>query len=341
MKKRLLSLALAFWLCLGLFPVVAFAEDAVLYPLWIGDTRVTSANAGDALGDGTVSFVPATENQPATLTLDNANIGVEAGGGDRIGISWRAESADNPLTIRLIGENKVTAGDVTSGWSGCGNYSIGIHGLTSIRITGAGTLTATSGNATASSHHSYGIYLYQGTLAIDDGVKLNCIAGTGGITSCGIRVFMNGRIHVGKGATVTATAGSSPSGDSMGICCNNGDMTLGNGSHVIGTGDTAYGKSYGIFANPATTLKYSATLEAKGYTSAVKNALDFTPAMKGVLRRQTTTVAILLHIMPTTTAPINISRSFPSPMSTLMMRAHGVSTVKSTGTNVSSVTARI
>lgn len=99
MKKRLLSIALALGLCLSLLPIAAQAEDTVKYNLWVGSTQVTSTNAGDILHDGKVRFDPDT----ATLTLDNANIEVEAGAGDRIGISWKEESADKPLTIKLIG----------------------------------------------------------------------------------------------------------------------------------------------------------------------------------------------------------------------------------------------
>ena len=280
MKKRIWGIVLALGLCLGLLPTAALAEgDVDEYNLWIGGTQVTSANADDVLDDGgTVSFTPATENAPATLTLNNAAITVAAGNGDRIGISWKEESASKPLTINLIGDNTVTAGNVNNGSSVYGNYSIGVHGLTSIRITGAGTLTAKSGDATADSHHSYGIYLYKGTLTVDDGVTLNCTAGTGGITSCGIRVFLNGMIHVGKGAKVTASAGQSPSGDSVGICCDDGNITFGNDSRVTGTGDEAHRNSYGISAKSDTTLKYNTTLEAKGYDSAVNNSLKFTPA---------------------------------------------------------------
>ncbi len=274
MKKRLLSITLALGLCLSLLPIAAQAEDTVKYNLWVGSTQVTSANAGDILHDGKVRFDPDT----ATLTLDNANIEVEAGAGDRIRISWKEKSADKPLTIKLIGNNTVTAGNVTSGYSSYGNYSIGIHGLTSVKITGAGALTAAGGDATASSHHSYGIYLYKGTLTVDDGVTLNCSSGIGGITSCGIRVYLNGMINVGKGAAVTGTAGKAPYGDSIGMCCNNGNITFGNDSRITGTGDTANGKSYGIFANSSAALKYNTALEAKGYTCAVKDDLDFTPA---------------------------------------------------------------
>ncbi|MBQ9984225.1 MAG: hypothetical protein IJP29_06505 [Lachnospiraceae bacterium] len=43
------------------------------YDLYVGGIQVTSSNASDILGDGTVSFTPAS-NVPAVLTLKNANV---------------------------------------------------------------------------------------------------------------------------------------------------------------------------------------------------------------------------------------------------------------------------
>ncbi|MBR4444108.1 MAG: leucine-rich repeat domain-containing protein, partial [Clostridia bacterium] len=40
------------------------------YPLWVGGTQVTSANADDVFGDGKVKYTPAKDSTPATLTLN-------------------------------------------------------------------------------------------------------------------------------------------------------------------------------------------------------------------------------------------------------------------------------
>ncbi len=56
MKKRLLSLLLAFVLVLSMVPVLT--ASAANYNIWICGKTVTDDNKGDVLGDGAVSFVP-------------------------------------------------------------------------------------------------------------------------------------------------------------------------------------------------------------------------------------------------------------------------------------------
>ena len=77
-----------------LMPNSAWAED---YDLWIGDIQVTDANKGNVLGDGTVSFTPAGDTTPATLTLEGANL--------TEGIT----TSINGLVIDLIGDNTITS----------------------------------------------------------------------------------------------------------------------------------------------------------------------------------------------------------------------------------------
>ena len=47
------------------------------YPLWVGGTRVTSANASDVFNDGKVSYTPATTGENATPAVLNHNPGSE------------------------------------------------------------------------------------------------------------------------------------------------------------------------------------------------------------------------------------------------------------------------
>ena len=54
--------------------VTAEFQSMAVYDLYIGTTRVTELNASDVLKDGKVSFTPATDNTPATLTLNGAAI---------------------------------------------------------------------------------------------------------------------------------------------------------------------------------------------------------------------------------------------------------------------------
>lgn len=68
------------------------------YPLWIGSTQVTSANAGNIRNDGTLSYVHDATNNTGTLTLN----GVTLNGGD-------ISTSMSDLTIHVKGNNKISA----------------------------------------------------------------------------------------------------------------------------------------------------------------------------------------------------------------------------------------
>ena len=68
------------------------------YNLYVGDKRVTTDNAGDVLGDGTVSY----DERANTLTLNGASVSAQD---MPYGIY-----AENDLTIVLEGENSVSVG---------------------------------------------------------------------------------------------------------------------------------------------------------------------------------------------------------------------------------------
>jgi len=89
-RLRLLSVLFA----MVIIPNMAWAVD---YDLWIGDIQVTDANKGNVLGDGTVSFTPAGDTTPATLTLEGANL--------TEGITTSIDG----LVIDLIGDNTITS----------------------------------------------------------------------------------------------------------------------------------------------------------------------------------------------------------------------------------------
>lgn len=108
MKKRLTAMLLSLCMMLTLLPASAFAAgngDAQTksggvetYDLYIAGTQVTSENADDILGDGTVSFNPDT----STLTLDNATIEAD---NDTMGI--RSNNFSEGITIQLNGYNQI------------------------------------------------------------------------------------------------------------------------------------------------------------------------------------------------------------------------------------------
>ena len=108
MKRKILTLALltavfALLLCVG-----AAAADE--YDLWVNGVQVTSANADDVLGNAdegaTVKYDAATN----TLTLDGAELSVlHTYDNQYYGVILAR--TDDPLTVNVIGDSKITVGD--------------------------------------------------------------------------------------------------------------------------------------------------------------------------------------------------------------------------------------
>lgn len=100
-----------------------FTIGVINYGLTIAGVSVTSANCDDILKDdsdntGKVSFKPADDNSPATLTLNNANI--------RSSSTNAIETELSTLNIDLKGNNFITAtgGFALSGKGSTGSYTI-------------------------------------------------------------------------------------------------------------------------------------------------------------------------------------------------------------------------
>ena len=94
MKKQLAAVMLSVCMMLMLLPTTAFAVENYDLYLYLGSeyvgTRITSENAEDVLGDGTVSYDPST----CTLTLNNA----------RLAGIYTYGHESKVLTIEVIGE---------------------------------------------------------------------------------------------------------------------------------------------------------------------------------------------------------------------------------------------
>ena len=97
----------------GLYTV----KTGTFYDVWVGGTRITSANAADVFGDGKVSYDPAT----ATLTLNGYTY---SGAGHEGSAVYTA----GDIAVVVAGENALasTAGDA-------------IHACGNITVTGSGT----------------------------------------------------------------------------------------------------------------------------------------------------------------------------------------------------------
>ena len=116
----------------------------LLYPLWVSDTQVTSANATDVLANdpdnaGKVSFTPADGDTPAKLTLNSANI--KTGYNDYGNVYGIYYTGVEPLIIEspLGSDNKI----IRSGEK----FRDGIHSINAVDITFSG-----SGNLTVVGH---------------------------------------------------------------------------------------------------------------------------------------------------------------------------------------------
>ena len=100
-------------------------QDIILTPVSYGisvqGTPVTGANMNNVLGNGTVTYTPATTTESQKLTLRNANISAS-------GTTKGIISTSGALDIELIGENTITTDS------------------NSINSSGALTITSTSGH---------------------------------------------------------------------------------------------------------------------------------------------------------------------------------------------------
>ena len=83
----------------------SYDEDYAIYDLWVAGVKVTTRNASDILGDGTVSYVG--DGKSGTLTFSGANI-TECSYED---VEAFIVSTIDHLTINLVGENKVGMGE--------------------------------------------------------------------------------------------------------------------------------------------------------------------------------------------------------------------------------------
>ena len=193
MKHKILSLLLALCMALSLMPATVFVADATSYDVWVGGTQVTAENADDVLDDGTVSYDPTA----STMTLNGADI---TGAVTSSNVSLYGNYgilAKNNLTIQLLGDNSVTAGEASSGSYGITAYD------GKLTICGSGTLTAKGGTASSEGTTSWGIGASE--IVISSG-RITAVGGAGRNSSFGLYAWTNG-ITI-KGGSVTAIGGT-------------------------------------------------------------------------------------------------------------------------------------
>ncbi len=244
MRKRIFSILLTLCMVLSLMPTVAFGADS--YEVWVGGIQVTSDNANDVLGDGTVSY-DAVSN---TLTLNNASI---TNACTPMGSDYAAIYASTALNIHLNGINTVIAPAATTG------NSYGVYCGNQLSITGAGSLCAMGGKANI---YSFGIYSLYG-VSIED-ATVTTTGGKADYFSGGLYSNLGGISILGD-ATVTATAGKATDttfGMSYGIWSASSTLMISDTATVTATAGEAGGNSYGIYSSGAFTISDNATVTA-------------------------------------------------------------------------------
>ena len=135
-------------------PAAANSTAPEVYDLWVNGTQVTSDNAGNVLGDDTVSYDAAS----TTLTLNGANLTDAQHTDYDITATIFADQSIGTLTINSVGQNTVSA--TASG------ITAGIYCYGDIVFTGSGSLTVTA-NSTGSEGNA--VYAHTGDVTINSG----------------------------------------------------------------------------------------------------------------------------------------------------------------------------
>nr|MBQ8244948.1 InlB B-repeat-containing protein [Oscillospiraceae bacterium] len=234
-------------------PVTLYAKWVQYYNLYIEGLRVDELNKDDILDDGTVSYDPTTN----TLTLNNADIqgnDSDLWGGSYVGISY--SDVENPLTLHLVGDNKVSA------LSDPSIHPTAIEISGSLTVTGDGNLTVTAAAAEGTYQEgAYGIRIdngnatFQGTGTITANVtSVTKIAYMGGIWVGGDITVESGTVNAY--ANHTGTAETSGTADNVGAIYaeGNGNTVTINGGTVNAYSGTGYSETAAIGGGLGTNI---------------------------------------------------------------------------------------
>ncbi|MBQ4105220.1 MAG: hypothetical protein IJC86_02395 [Clostridia bacterium] len=263
MTKRLLASFLSVLMLMSLV-CVGSVSAAESYYVYVSETEVTSLNASDVLGDGTVSFDPATY----TLTLNNANIVAT----DNEGWGWSSGivSSYEDLTINLIGKNTITAKAGTDGNTGIdvfgGNLTIN-EGKSGSSLT----VNSTNGNAiSVSDYYDSSAFGEKGVFTINSG-KITATTSDNEYSSTAVYVY--GKLDV-KGGSLYAQCGESESNTAIDVysvyeyieetdseeLLMPGTITIAKGATVTAICGDVTDFSYGVYAED--NIKVEGTLTA-------------------------------------------------------------------------------
>ena len=188
------------------------------YPVWVGATQVTKDNKNDILGDGKVTFNPATK----TLTLDNPQIKDFYSGPNAPHASIYATQNN----LKIEGSANLVNPDTTN--EACGIYVSGgdveLNGDFTIKATYYG-ISASGGNITFSGGNV--------NVTSDAGVQGRNIEIKGGTLTSAAKhkcLWASNDITIGSGLSIVRPAGGQIGGDEYSKWVNDAD---GNEANVV------------------------------------------------------------------------------------------------------------
>ena len=232
---------------LGSYKYVNVTPAVVKYNVWVGGTQVTSVNKDNVLGDGTVTYTPATTTEAQKLTLNGANISAS-------GTTKGIISTSGALDIELIGENKITTD----------SNSINSSGELTITSTKNGSLTMSSKNNMSTLYATANITI-SGSAVVNatinggaQAIHSNPSSGTGSITITG-----NAKVTAKNTRTLSGQTSASKE-DAHSVALLTGSYPTSDSSNITGT----------------ITVSESASLVAQGSTQALMCATFTYPTGK-------------------------------------------------------------
>ena len=212
----------------------AWKTPVVEYGLFVGDVGVTSENAADVLGDGSVSYDPKTQ----TLTLENATI-VGTGTSDaRAAIERVAYDGPDSLTIELVGTS--SCGSIVIGGNADDPCPLTIAGEGSLTVSETGPAGAISaqgditvdGATLTVTAYGNGIQANSSSIAIKNGAKVDASA-TGDFAYMALSA--GGDVEV-TGAGTRLVASTANADGYYAVIAHDGAVTIGEGAYVEARG---------------------------------------------------------------------------------------------------------
>lgn len=232
--NKLLLLLLAAALIFSLATATALAAD---YPVWVGSTQVTSSNMNDVLGDGKVSYAPASH----TLTLNDVTVANSQSGksvciysdGQDLTIKGKVTVSGQQVGIFAAGAKLTIAGDVTS-------TDAAYYGLL------ADDIVIESGTVKVIDSYYTAIYAENGNVTISGDTTQVTANSKEAYSAANAAIAASGSVTISGGVVKATSVGS----DSAGILAKSGNITVSGDSTEV----TAKGDQYGIYAKTGITV---------------------------------------------------------------------------------------